>query len=155
MRYASTPPANRRTLMNLRHELFALAVAKNAKGKRPDEEVYFRAAGAEHHPALPQASRRAQIVAMIASTRHRRPAARRAHGRPRPTPARAAMTHHRRPTVVLVAAEDRETLSRRSAPRHPNVTLAHIAIFEEGTQLTTITRTWSIPRRASSRAPCA
>lgn len=43
---------NRRTLMNLCHELLALAVAKNAK--RLDEELYLAMTSAEHRPARPK-----------------------------------------------------------------------------------------------------
>jgi type II secretory pathway predicted ATPase ExeA len=43
---------NRRTLMNLCHELLALAVAKNAK--RLDDELYLAMTSAEHRPARPK-----------------------------------------------------------------------------------------------------
>ena len=43
---------NRRTLMNLCHELLALAVARNAK--RLDEELYLAMTSAEHRPARPK-----------------------------------------------------------------------------------------------------
>jgi type II secretory pathway predicted ATPase ExeA len=43
---------NRRMLMNLCHELLALAVAKNAK--RLDEELYLAMTSAEHRPARPK-----------------------------------------------------------------------------------------------------
>jgi type II secretory pathway predicted ATPase ExeA len=43
---------NRRALMNLCHELLALAVAKNAK--RLDDELYLAMTSAEHRPARPK-----------------------------------------------------------------------------------------------------
>lgn len=43
---------NRRTLMNLCHDLLALAVAKNAK--RLDDELYLAMTSAEHRPARPK-----------------------------------------------------------------------------------------------------
>lgn len=43
---------NRRTLMNLCHELLALAVAKNAK--RLDDELYLAMTSAEHRPTRPK-----------------------------------------------------------------------------------------------------
>jgi general secretion pathway protein A len=44
--------SNRRTLMNLCHELLALAVAKNAK--RLDDELYLAMTSAEHRPVRPK-----------------------------------------------------------------------------------------------------